>query len=175
MNVGGRRGVSPIVAELLLIAITVGLGSTVFLIGSTTISGYTTGFSLLFGENASAAQEIFVVEYAQFVTGSPNSTVITIRNVGFIPAEVASVSLFNRTDVDAGLATSGTFTLTTTPPITVPASSACPYCSASASAVAIPVQAFCQIQVQFNWSSGTTYNLVISTQRGNTLVVQEIA
>ncbi|MDG6991294.1 MAG: hypothetical protein JRM99_07755 [Nitrososphaerota archaeon] len=173
MKVEKRRGLSPIIAELLLIAITVVIGSTFFFVGTQSIGGYANGFSLLFGKSANAAQEIYIVEYAQF---SPTPTVtLTIRNVGYIEVQLASVNLFNASDVASGKPTSGTYTVTTAPAITVVASTASPYCSTSGSMIVIPVGSFCTVSVPFNWSTGATYNVVISTERGNSQVVQEVA
>ncbi|MDG6982855.1 MAG: hypothetical protein JRM74_05300 [Nitrososphaerota archaeon] len=162
MKVTQRKGLSPIIAELLLIAITVMIGSTFFFVGTQSIGGYANGFSLLFGKSADAAQEIYVVEYAQFTT-SPSTVTLTIRNVGYIETEVADVSFFNVTDTTG--ATSGTLAynqMTTT-------------CATGSSYVVIPVSNFCTISVPFNWGSGTTYNVVVSTARGNSLVTKEIA
>ncbi|MDG7010827.1 MAG: hypothetical protein JRN57_01780 [Nitrososphaerota archaeon] len=173
MKVTRRRGLSPIIAELLLIAITVTVGSTFFFVGTQSIGGYANGFSLLFGKSGSAAQEIYVVEYAQFAA-TPTVN-ITIRNVGYVEVQLASVNFFNLTDVVSGHPTSGIYTLTTTPALTVVRSTASPYCSVAGGAVLIPIQSFCTVSVPFDWSSGATYNLVLSTQRGNSIVVQEIA
>lgn len=167
-----RRGLSPIIAELLLVAITVTIGSSLFYVASQSVGGYANGLSLLFGQNANAAQEIYVVEYAQFAGGPLVN--LTIRNVGFVQAQIASVSLFNRTDVGSK-PTSGTYTYPSGITIRHPTGSPSPYCSASGSMIVIPVQSFCTISVPFNWYSGATYNVVISTQRGNSIVVPEIA
>ena len=168
-----RKGLSPIIAELLLIAITVTIGSTFFFVGSQSIGGYANGFSLLFNKNGNAAQEIYVVEYAQFSSG-PTVT-LTIRNVGYVEVELASVSLFNVTDVGTGYPTSGTFTNSTTPALVKVATSASPYCAWYQHMLQIPVGTFCQVSIAFNWYTGATYNAVVSTDRGNSIVVQEIA
>jgi flagellin-like protein len=160
MKVSRRRGLSSIVAELLLIAVTVTIGSTLFFVASSSVGGYANGFSLLFGKSANAAQEIYIVEYAQFVTGTPRTVTLTIRNVGYIESQVAEVSFFNVTKTSG--ATSGTFSssqMTTT-------------CTKAANYATIPVANFCAITVTFNWGSGATYNVVVSTQRGNRIVVQ---
>lgn len=175
MKVGRRRGLSPIVAELLLVAITVSIGSTLFFVASSSIGGYTNGFSLLFDQNANAAKEIYMVEYAQFTSGAQPTVNITIRNVGYVETELASVSLFNLTSV-GNATTSGVFTLTTNPPLAVNSTNnAISYCTESGSVIVIPVGTFCQVSVQFDWVSGAAYNVVISTERGNSVIVQEIA
>ena len=173
MKIPRRKGLSPIVAELLLIAITVTIGSTFFFVGTQSIGGYANGFSLLFGKSGNAAQEIYVVEYAQFIT-TP-SVSVTIRNVGYVEVQLASLNLFNLSKVAPGDPTSGTYTLTTSPAMAVVSSTANPYCSVSGTMVVIPVGTFCIVSVPFTWSSGAAYNLVASTERGNSIVVQEIA
>ena len=174
MKISSRKGVSPIVAELLLIAITVSIGSTVFFVGTSSIGGYANGFSLLFGQNANAAQEIYVVEYANFIS-SPSTVNITIRNVGYVVVELASVSMFNRTHVTSPYAGTGMFTRSTTPALTLVKSTASPYCSVAGNMIDVPVQAFCTVSVSFAWQPGATYDVVVSTERGNSLVVEEVA
>ena len=173
MKVSKRRGLSPIIAELILIAITVVIGTTVFYVGSAAVGGYANGFSLLFGKGAGAAQEIYVVEYAQF--SSPSAVTLTVRNVGYVSVQLASVDLFNRTVVGSGYPTSGTFSNSTTPPMVRVSSTASPYCYWSSQMLVIPTGTFCNVSVNFDWYTGATYNVVISTDRGNSLVVQEIA
>lgn len=177
MKVERRRGISPIIAELLLVAITVGIGTTIFFVASSSIGGYTNGFSLLFNQNADAAKEVYIVEYAQFVSSPSHAVNITIRNVGSIETEVASVSLFNLTSVTVGSGynMSGTYTTATAQPLAIVTVGASPYCTQSGTSIVIPVGSFCALSVPFNWESGAAYNLVVSTSRGNTIVVQEIA
>lgn len=169
-----RRGVSPIVAELLLIAVTVAIGSSVFFVASSSVGGYTSGFSLLFGQSANQAKEIYILEYAQFGPGTPSTSTVTltIRNVGYIETLLADVSFFNRTDTTG--ATSGSF----------PASVNCGpgklcviggTCTFTNNVISIPVGNFCTVQVKLGWGTGTSYNVVMSTSRGNSVVVQEIA
>lgn len=172
MKVSKRRGLSPIIAELILVAITVVIGTTVFYVGSTAVGGYASGFSLLFGKGANAAQEIYVVEYAQFGTGGAN---ITIRNVGYVVTQLTSVDLFNQTAVGAGYPTSGIFTNSTTPAMVRLPSTASPYCYWSQHVLVIPVGTFCNVSVPFKGYTGAVYDVVVSTDRGNRLVVQEIA
>lgn len=172
MKVSRRRGLSPIIAELILVAITVVIGTTVFYVGSAAVGGYANGFSLLFGKSANAAQEIYVVEYAQFGTGSVN---ITVRNVGYVVVQLTSVDLFNQTAVGAGYPTSGIFTNTTSPAMVRLPSTARPYCYWSQQMLVIPVGTFCNVSVTFSGYTGAAYNVVVSTDRGNRLVVQEIA
>ena len=165
MRIGKRKGLSPIIAELLLLAITVSIGTTFYLVGSSKVSAYTGGLSLVLGQNSDAAQEIYVVEYAEFVSGVPHSVEVTVRNVGFIETELAGLSIFNLTGT-AG-ATSARFDSSS---MQVVAGS----CTAMGGQVTIPVQAFCTVRMQFDWSHGTAYNFVLSTARGNRMVVQEI-
>ena len=100
---------------------------------------------------------------------------ITIGNVGYVEAEVASVDFFALTAVGGGYPTSAVYTVTTSPPISIVGSNASPYCSVSGDAVVVPVGSFCTVSVPFNWYNGAAYNIVVSTQRGNSVDVQETA
>ncbi|MDG7010140.1 MAG: hypothetical protein JRN16_05920 [Nitrososphaerota archaeon] len=172
MKLQKRRGLSPIIAELILVAITVVIGITVFYAGSSAVGGYSNGFSLLFSKGAGAAQEIYVVEYAQFGTGNVN---ITVRNVGYVTLELVSVDIFNDSAVGAGYPTSGVFTNTTSPALTRLPSDASPYCYWDGQTLLVPVGTFCNVNVAFDSYTGAAYNVVVSTDRGNSIVDHEVA
>lgn len=167
MKVERRRGISPIIAELILVAVTVALGTTIFYIGTSSIGGVANGFSVLFGKSANNAQEIYVVEYVHFAS---NNVTLTVRNVGFIETQVADISLFALTSTTGS--TAGTFSssqITVNHPSTG-------WCTKSGNYITIPVGNFCTLSVGFNWGTGApAYNVVVSTQRGNSIVVQEVA
>ena len=103
------------------------------------------------------------------------TAIVTVRNVGTVEVQLSSLSLFNLTDVGVGYPTSGTYTVTSSPPINIVSLAASPYCSVSGSAIVIPVSSFCDVTVSFNFYSGAAYNLVLSTQRGNSLATREVA
>jgi flagellin-like protein len=162
MRLTRRRGVSEVVGELLLLAITVALGLAVFSVGSTTLSGTSNGFSLLFGHGAQAAEEIYTIEYVQFGAGPPANVTVTVRNVGFIEADVADVALFNLTDTTGQQ--SGVF-----PASGIPPSDLSGGCSQADGVVQVLVGNFCSITVPFDWGAGTVYTVAVSTSRGNSV------
>jgi flagellin-like protein len=167
MKVQRRRGLSPIITELLLIAVTVTIGSSLFFVASSAISNFTNGYSFLFGASANQAKEIYVVEYANFVSGTPNYVNITIRNVGLIETQVADIGFFGT----GATATSNSFAASSGMIGTSQGS----LCSFANGIVTIPVGKFCTLKVSLAWTNAATYNMVVSTQRGNSITLAEVA
>jgi flagellin-like protein len=87
-----RRGVSEIVAVLLMIAIVAALGTTAFWFASSSLGTLGGGFSNLMGSQASAVVERFAVEQVVFTeSGSPQGATLYVRNVGPDPVRLVEV------------------------------------------------------------------------------------
>ena len=100
---------------------------------------------------------------------------VTIGNVGYVETQLASLAFYNSSVVGAGYPTSFVYTLTTSPSLSIVGSNASPYCTVSGSMIVIPTASYCTVSVPFNWYAGASYNMVLATQRGNSVEVQENA
>jgi flagellin-like protein len=105
-----RRAVSPVIAELLLIVITVALGTLVYSFASTAFGGFGSGFSNLVQSAGAQLSEKIVVEQAYFYNTVTNNTncepgpaidhcggVLYVRNVGASPVQLVDIFLGNVT------------------------------------------------------------------------------
>jgi flagellin-like protein len=97
-----RRGVSPIIAELLLIVITVAIGTLVYSFASSAFGGFGAGFSNLVQEAGNQLAENVVVEQVYFVNAAnvtcPNQCGdLYIRNTGSNTAMIDTIYMTNVT------------------------------------------------------------------------------
>lgn len=100
-----KRGVSTIIAELLLIVITVSIGTLVYSFASTAFGGFGAGFSNLVQNEGNSLSENLVVEQVYFFTNStacPTGVTICsgdlfVRNTGSNTLTISEVFVTNVT------------------------------------------------------------------------------
>ena len=106
-----RRAVSPVIAELLLIVITVALGTLVYSFASTAFGGFGSGFSNLVQNAGQQLSENIVVEQAYFYNSVANNSgcssadagpthcggVLFVRNTGSAPVLIDDIFIGNVT------------------------------------------------------------------------------
>jgi len=92
-----RRGISTIMANLMMLTIVMFLSSLLFVWATTSFSSYAAGAGFWFGSKSLANQERLSVENVFFSKiGSVNNGVtIYVRNVGATPFTIASVYINN--------------------------------------------------------------------------------
>ena len=174
MKMDRRRGVSEMIATLLVLAIVVVLGTVVFAFGSAAFTSWSQGFGNLIGLKTSQLEETFIVEYVQFNGTYPTQTVVvTVRNVGSITTEVASIAISNLTSFTGTgsqfLEFSGPTQIAAAPPNPTDTNSC--VAPAGESYFVVGVGYSCSFRVSYHWVSGTAYNVVVSTARGNTVTL----
>jgi len=182
-----RRGVSTIIAELLLIVITVSIGTLVYSFASTAFGGFGAGFSNLVQNAGNQLAENVVVEQTYFINfNSTASCPVTstcgdlfIRNVGSNTATISNAYLTN---------------ITLNAPINLGAAAQCPpnpippnpllicYDTYAAGGYVSPFAGYqlppgTSVLVRFNINAavhpGTVYAFVLVTGRGNQFVAYE--
>jgi flagellin-like protein len=126
-----RRAVSPVIAELLLIVITVAIGTLVYSFASTAFGGFSGGFSNLVQNAGAQLSENVVVEQAFFYNSVNNNTACAAFDAG--PTHCGGV-LYVRNDGTSPVLLDaiyiGNVTSPSSPPIlTLPSSS--PHCSSN--------------------------------------------
>jgi len=87
-----RSGISTVVATILMIALVMSLGTTVWVWSTTYFSDYQTNAQMLFSSRSDAVKEVFVVENVWF-NSTTSTCSVTIRNVGLIEIEVTEIDL----------------------------------------------------------------------------------
>ena len=88
-----RKGLSTIMANLLMLIIVVFLSSMLFVWAVSSFGTYQGGAAYWFSSKSLANQERVTVEYVGFTGASLNNAKIYVRNVGAIPFTLAAVYL----------------------------------------------------------------------------------
>ncbi len=173
-----RAAVSPIVATLLLIAISVALGVVVYI--------FTSGLAgSLTNSHVNQLTEQVSLDAYNFQTSPPNYLTMYLRNTGTGAVTVSSVYFNGQLEsfygtCGTGVASSGTY-VTTTAATTVIASSG-PTTTALFTATGLPVtasegaQATCQLNIYgLTASAGTSYQVTIATVDGGKFIFNVVA
>src|SRR2546423_15186191 len=93
-NRRSKRGISTIMANLMMLVIVVVLSSLLFVWAVSSFGAYQGGAGYWFSSRSIANQERLSVEGAYFYSsGSTNYALVYVRNVGTIPFTIASVYL----------------------------------------------------------------------------------
>ena len=155
-----RRGISTIVANIMMIGVTLSLGAILVAWAGQSYGAFGGGSQLYFQQRGQALQESFVIEEAFLIkTGSPNDQIdIYVRNVGLININVVAIYV-NGTSLTPQSGT-GYCTFSGTP-----------------SSASIGVQSVCEFNVDWPqsscspnycpWNSGNILVIVVASQRGN--------
>jgi hypothetical protein len=148
-------GVSTVVANMLMILITLSLAAILVAWAGTTYGSFSGGSSLFFQQRGQALQERFVIENIFFnTTGSPPYTImIFVRNVGVVEIQVVAIYVNGNT---LAFVSSGSW-----------------LCQGGT--CALPFRLGVQQVVEFNlqassWESGTVFTIVVASARGNQAV-----
>lgn len=153
MEVGReRRGVSTVVAELMMIAVVVALGTVVYTFASTAFGNFGSGFANLVSGSGQQLSERLVVEQVAFV--SSGTVDVYVRNVGG--------NVINVTAVYADNLTSGTFVGSV-------------LTKGSGCGTTVLVGSFQILCLKMVWVPSQVYSFAVATSRGNSVVVDSKA
>ncbi len=161
-----RRAVSTIIAELLLIAMTVAIGTLVYSFASAAFGSFGTGFTGFVSSSGDTLSEHLIVEQVSFTYNSTCAcSDLYLRNVGLKPVTILAVYISN---VTANL------------PVPVcPSASPCATVQWPSGFPATPITVqpghFVQVKILFVQDSGKTYGFVVVTSRGNEVIAYEKA
>lgn len=149
-----RLAVSTVIANMLMILITLSLAAILVAWAGTSYGTFASGSQLFFAQRGQALQERFVVENVFFNTGPPKTILIYIRSVGPIDISIDTIYI-NGNPVATPFSPSVKCTLSTTTQTytTFP--------------VGGPVGGVCQFNLTYTWTEGTTYAILVATARGN--------
>lgn len=139
-------GVSTVIANLLMITLTLSLAAILVAWAGTSFGSFSSNSQLFFAQRGQALQEQFVIENVYFI--SSNHTIrLFVRNVG--AEQISLVAIYvndtslTPTGSGAGLCTALPWT--------------------------IGVNQVCEFNVTWSssWSSGSIFNLIVTSARGN--------
>jgi hypothetical protein len=109
-----RRGLSQIIASLLMLAIVVPIGSVILVNGMGTIAGFNNSLSNTIDVKNEGIQEDLVFEHVRF-DPSDDAVEITIKNIGSVETIIDRVTLVNMTSQNVLFSISGVGTFDTDP------------------------------------------------------------
>ncbi len=109
-----RRGLSQIIASLLMLAIVVPIGSVILVNGMGTIAGFNNSLSNTIDVKNEGIQEDLVFEHVRF-DPSDDAVEITIKNIGSVETIIDRVTLVNMTSQNVLFSISGVGTFDTNP------------------------------------------------------------
>lgn len=177
-------GVSTVVANMLMILITLSLSAILVAWAGSTYGSFTGGSALYFAQRQQALQERFAIEMVFFnKTGSNHTLMVFVRNIGAVQITIVGLYVNGTSIQNSMLVSTGrvmplcapstiipTLSGTTTLGTTMPIGSVCeffigppattPY-TPTGGAVA------CSGLSSYQWCSGTLFNFVVTTARGN--------
>jgi len=139
---GKRRGVSTIVATILMINLAIVMGGIMIAWAMGLIGSYQGGTQIQYMLIGERAQEAIVIENVWFETGTPKRITVFVRNVGAREARLVSLYVGGSSYTPNG---TWPYVLLISPP--------------SSSRVAL--------QITYSWTSGVSYLIVVATARGN--------
>ncbi len=156
-----RRGISTVVANMMMIGITLSLGAILVAWAGQSYGAFSGGSQLFYQQRGQALQESFVIEEVFFIkSGSPNNQIdIFLRNVGLINLNIAAIYV-NGTSLTPQSGT-GYCTFSGTP-----------------SSASIGVGSVCEFNVDWPqsctyppnycpWNTGNIFYIVVASTRGN--------
>jgi len=137
--------VSTVVANMMMIAITLSLAAILVAWAGTSFGAFSSGSQLFFVQRGQALQERFVIENVHF-NKTQNFISVFVRNVGV--EEIRLVAIYvNGTN---------------------PANAAGGTCTVPGQPVMITIGNVCEFRLTWtSWVSGAIYNFVVATSRGN--------
>lgn len=145
-----RRGISTIVANMMMIGITLSLGAVLVAWAGQSYGAFTGGSQLFYQQRGQALQENFVIEEVFFNKTSPYQIFVFVRNVGFININVVAIYV------------NGTL---------LPPQSGHGWCSFSGTppSKSLGVGQVCEFSLNWNsaWSKGSLFFIVVASTRGN--------
>jgi len=155
-----RRGISTVVANVMMIGITLSLAAILVAWSGQSYGAFSGGSQLYYQQRGQALQESFVIEEVFFIkTGTPNNQIdIFVRNVGLININITAIYV-NGTSLTPQSGTG--------------------YCTFSGThpSVSIGVGFPCEFNVDWPqsscspnycpWNSGNIFYIVVASTRGN--------
>jgi archaellum component FlaF (FlaF/FlaG flagellin family) len=161
-----RRGISTIVANIMMIGVTLSLGAILVAWAGQSYGAFGGGSQLYFQQRGQALQESFVIEVAFFVKSS-STLDIYVRNVGSIQVNIVAIYVngtsISGTNLQSGTGLCSLYSSSLNNPLGVQV--ACEYgLTVSQSDGVVTGGAICSGQA---WCSGSIFYVVVASGRGN--------
>jgi archaellum component FlaF (FlaF/FlaG flagellin family) len=163
-----RLAVSTVVSNMLMILITLSLAAILVAWAGTSYGSFSSGSQLYFAQRQQALQERFTIEMVFFnKTESNHTLMVFVRNVGVQQINIVELYV-NGTSIQNSMLVSKVCTpptITATLPTTMPIGAVCEFVITGY--VPAGGAAACSGLHTGQWCSGTLFNFVVATARGN--------
>jgi archaellum component FlaF (FlaF/FlaG flagellin family) len=147
-----RLGVSTVVANMLMIMITLSLAAILVAWAGTSYGSFTSGSQLYFAQRQQALQERFAIEMVSF-NKTDGTLMVFVRNVGVQQVTILAIYVNGTAAGTSALPLDTDAYLCKTLPVT------------------LPIGNVCEFRVTWGsspfWASGSIFNFVVATARGN--------
>jgi FlaG/FlaF family flagellin (archaellin) len=160
MKLKRNLAVSTVIANMMMIAITLSLAAILVAWAGTSYGTFSSGSQLFFAERGQALQESFVVEEVFFNKTAPDQIYIFVRNVGLLNINIMAIYVNGTALTPVSTGHGSTCTFSGTPP------------SAS-----LGVGSVCEFSVNWPtsscspnycpWVTGNIFYIVVASARGN--------
>jgi len=148
-------GVSTVVANMLMILITLSLGAILIAWAGTSYGSFTGGSQLFFAQRQQALQERFTIEMVFFNKTSDHALMIFVRNVGVQQISIMAIYVNGTAAGSSALPLDTTHSyLCTTLPVSLAIGNVCEF------------RAYWGTTSPY-WTSGSIFNIVVASARGN--------
>ncbi len=154
-----RLGVSTVIANMLMISITLSLAAILVAWAGTSYGAFTGGTQVFFAQRGQALQENFVIEEVFFNrTASPQQIFVFVRNVGPININIGAIYVNGTSLTPVSGANHG-------------------WCSFSGTSASLGVGSVCEFSLNWPnsacppntcpWVTGNIFYIVVASARGN--------
>jgi hypothetical protein len=148
-----KKGISTIVANMMMIGITLSLGAILVAWAGQSYGAFSGGSGLFYQQREQALQENFVIEEVFFEKNTTGQVFVFVRNVGLININVVAIYA-------NGVPLTPNSVLTVFAP--------CSFSTTTPVSASIGVGSVCEFSWQPSlWTSGSTFLIVVASQRGN--------
>jgi FlaG/FlaF family flagellin (archaellin) len=147
-----RLGVSTVIANMLMILITLSLAAILVAWTGTSYGAFAGGSQLFFQQRGQAIQENFVIEEVFFNKTSPYQIFVFVRNVGPLNINVVAIYVNGTSISPASGASHGWCSFSGTP-----------------ASQSLGVGSVCEFSLNWGsaWVSGSIFNILVASARGN--------
>jgi FlaG/FlaF family flagellin (archaellin) len=176
--------VSTIVANMLMVLITLSLAAILVAWAGTSFGAFSGGSQLFFAQRGQAIQERFVIEQVYFnTTASPDQIFVFVRNVGPININITAIYVNGTSACTSGTCATNVVTLVSDPGgdkegwDSFKGPNANPGCSAARTSLGMAVGAVCEFSLTWPntaclpnhcpWVSDNIFQIVVASIRGN--------
>jgi flagellin-like protein len=159
-----RKGVSPVISTLLMLAIVVAFGTGIMIWSGGSLSTFSISQGLFLQQGAESVKERMIVEFVEFQNTTPKNVVVHVRNVGENDIKINTIAVVELSEAStASIFESADMTVQTD----------CTDITESDEEVA--KGCWKSFTVEYDFNTGEVYKITVMTTNGNKAIVHATA